>query len=69
MEITRKIKAAGGQAFLVGGCVRDALLGQPSEDLDMEVYGLSPEQLETLLSQRLNALFSKCSGYRRQQPS
>lgn len=38
--------------FLVGGFVRDILLGQRPKDLDCEVYGVSPERLEELL-QRL----------------
>jgi tRNA nucleotidyltransferase (CCA-adding enzyme) len=36
------------RAFLVGGCVRDALLGQPSKDADMEIYGVAPDTLERL---------------------
>lgn len=33
------------QAFLVGGCVRDWLLGEPVKDFDVEVYGLDYESL------------------------
>ncbi|HNQ88949.1 MAG TPA: polynucleotide adenylyltransferase [Verrucomicrobiota bacterium] len=33
------------RAYLVGGCVRDALLGLPVNDFDVEVFGLSYEQL------------------------
>ena len=40
---------ASGQAFLVGGCVRDALLGHSSKDIDIEVYGLTEEKLKALL--------------------
>ena len=29
------------RAYLVGGCVRDWLLGIPVKDFDVEVYGLS----------------------------
>lgn len=42
---------ASGQAFLVGGCVRDALLGHSSKDIDIEVYGLEEKQLVKLLRQ------------------
>lgn len=38
------------QAYLVGGCVRDALLGHPCKDFDIEVFGLSYEQLVNALS-------------------
>lgn len=35
--------------LIVGGAVRDALLGFPSKDIDIEVYGISYEALEALL--------------------
>jgi tRNA nucleotidyltransferase (CCA-adding enzyme) len=38
------------QAFLVGGCVRDWLLGRPNKDFDIEVFGVNYEQLATALS-------------------
>ncbi|MFA5130352.1 MAG: HD domain-containing protein [Patescibacteria group bacterium] len=39
------------RAYLVGGAVRDILLGRESKDADMEVYGVSAERLhETLES-------------------
>ncbi|MBO7620073.1 MAG: HD domain-containing protein [Victivallales bacterium] len=43
------MKAAGGRALLVGGCVRDSLLGLNSKDFDMEVYGLSMEAIRDIL--------------------
>ena len=33
------------RAFLVGGCVRDALLGIPCKDWDIEVYGVGYEEM------------------------
>jgi tRNA nucleotidyltransferase (CCA-adding enzyme) len=44
------VAEAGGRALLVGGCVRDGVLGIESKDLDIEVYGLAPEALESLLA-------------------
>lgn len=38
-----------GRPRLVGGCVRDALLGRPSGDVDVEVGGTSFDQLLTAL--------------------
>jgi tRNA nucleotidyltransferase (CCA-adding enzyme) len=38
------------QSYLVGGCVRDALLGLPQKDFDIEVFGISYEQLAGALS-------------------
>lgn len=44
------VKDAGGHAFLVGGSVRDRLLGLEPHDLDLEVFGLSSDALEELLA-------------------
>lgn len=38
------------RAYLVGGCVRDALLGKLCKDFDIEVFGLNYEQLVNALS-------------------
>ena len=44
-DIALRAKEMGGRAMLVGGCVRDGLLGIPSTDIDCEVYGLAPDAL------------------------
>lgn len=48
------------RAYLVGGFVRDAILGKRPKDADLEVYGVSQERLEELLNQlfeqRVNAV-------------
>src|SRR6266850_903243 len=38
------------QAFVVGGCVRDWLLGCPIKDCDIEVFGLDYNRLSTALA-------------------
>ena len=48
-EIARAAADAGGRALVVGGWVRDRLLGRPSKDLDVEVYGIPAEPLRSLL--------------------
>ena len=40
-----------GQAFLVGGCVRDALVGLPIKDFDVEVFALLDSRPEDALDQ------------------
>lgn len=45
LEIAHKIKGAGGRALLVGGCVRDGLLGLEAKDIDLEVFGLVCEDV------------------------
>jgi tRNA nucleotidyltransferase (CCA-adding enzyme) len=47
--IARAVRLAGGRALIVGGWVRDRLLGQPSKDIDLEVYGVPPASLRGLL--------------------
>ena len=39
----------GGRAMLVGGCVRDELMGVEPKDWDIEVYGIAPEKLREIL--------------------
>jgi tRNA nucleotidyltransferase (CCA-adding enzyme) len=50
-RLCRIIREAGGRPLLVGGCVRDLLLGATPKDLDIEVYGLEPERLLAVLRQ------------------
>jgi len=43
------IWAVGGQAYLVGGWVRDMVLGRSCEDIDLEIIGLSRDKFEGVL--------------------
>ena len=47
--IIEAIKERGGRALIVGGWVRDRLLGIHSKDLDFEVFGLELPALEAVL--------------------
>ena len=47
--IAEDARAAGGRALIVGGWVRDRLMGCPSKDIDIEVYGIDAERLKELL--------------------
>ncbi len=49
-EVARAVTAAGGRAVLVGGYVRDRLLGLDSKDYDVEIYGLAPEKVSDVLA-------------------
>ena len=48
-KITEYVNEAGGRVFYVGGCVRDRLLGIDNKDVDIEVHGISPEDLYSIL--------------------
>ena len=41
----------GGRALVVGGWVRDRLMGHPSKDVDVEVFGVDAERLKRLLGE------------------
>jgi len=47
--IARAVRDAGGRALIVGGWVRDRLLGIDAPDLDLEVFRLAPDRLRQLL--------------------
>ena len=49
LSIAGDIRGAGGRAFLVGGWVRDALLGKDCRDYDIEVYDLTQDELVPIL--------------------
>lgn len=51
LEIARAVQLEGGRALLVGGCVRDLLMGLTSKDCDLEIYGIEPARLRELLEQ------------------
>lgn len=48
--LLRNFQKLGLSSYLVGGCVRDALLGLEPKDIDVEVYGVSYDELEFFLS-------------------
>ncbi len=48
--ILQDLRDAGFRAVLVGGAVRDALLGLAPKDFDVEVYGISYDRLAEFLS-------------------
>ena len=51
IELSQQVRALGGRALLVGGCVRDFLMGVEPKDWDVEVYGVEPAPLRALLEQ------------------
>lgn len=55
LELARRlaelVAEQGGRVYFVGGCVRDGLLHRECKDIDVEVHGLTPAQLEGLLDE------------------
>jgi tRNA nucleotidyltransferase (CCA-adding enzyme) len=49
-RIVEAVANAGGRALIVGGWVRDRLMGRASKDIDIEVYGLAAERLREVLT-------------------
>jgi tRNA nucleotidyltransferase (CCA-adding enzyme) len=48
-NLAKVVRAEGGRALLVGGCVRDEFMGRDAKDWDLEVYGIEPGRLRELL--------------------
>ena len=49
LNLAEVVRAEGGRALLVGGCVRDELMGQQPKDWDVEIYGIEPQRMRELL--------------------
>src|SRR5579871_283397 len=49
-RILRDLNAAGFRALIVGGAIRDALLGMEPKDFDIEVYGIAYDRLAGFLA-------------------
>lgn len=49
VDVIKAIDQAGGRAYLVGGAVRDLVLGYPVNDLDIEIHGLTQDAIVGLL--------------------
>ncbi|HSR05777.1 MAG TPA: HD domain-containing protein [Bryobacteraceae bacterium] len=51
-RIVRDLRDSGFHAVIVGGSVRDALLGHQPKDIDLEVYRISYDELAAFLATR-----------------
>lgn len=49
LKVCALVRDAGGRAWLVGGGVRDGARGLATRDVDLEVFGLQPDALQTAL--------------------
>lgn len=63
LETLLKALPSHARPFLVGGCVRDGLLGLPIKDYDLEIFGLPFEELMKILKERGRTdTVGKCFG-------
>ena len=49
LKLVHAVSSAGGKAYVVGGFVRDAILGKENKDIDFEIHGLDASTIEKLL--------------------
>ena len=49
LELFKAIKEKGGSPFIVGGFVRDKILGFPNKDYDIEVFNITEYDFENIL--------------------
>lgn len=70
IDLATACAAAGGRAWLVGGVVRDHLLGRETVDFDIEVHGVQAGELATLLRRfgRVSEVGRSFGVYRIQRP-
>lgn len=66
LALARAVGASGGRALMVGGCVRDVLMGIAPKDWDVEVYGVEPADLRKLLESfgRINVVGESFTVYK-----
>ena len=51
-QISERLKTHNAKAIIVGGCVRDHILGHPTKDYDVEIYGIADfEELQNILKE------------------
>jgi tRNA nucleotidyltransferase (CCA-adding enzyme) len=50
LRLLAALRAAGGRPYVVGGAVRDEILGFPVKDIDVEVFALPADRLEPVLA-------------------
>ena len=68
LELARRLKAAGHEAYFAGGCVRDRLLGHAPKDFDIASSALPKQVLEIFpgsneVGAHFGVVIAKCGGH------
>lgn len=61
VDVVRRLRGAGFEAYLAGGCVRDHLLGQPAKDYDVATNA-TPQQVRHLFGNRTTLAIGAAFG-------
>lgn len=66
IDVLKAIRDDGGLGIVVGGAVRDAILGKTGKDIDIEVYNIPGEKLFSVLSEfgKVNAVGKSFGVYK-----
>lgn len=66
IDVLKAIRDEGGLGIVVGGAVRDAILGKPSKDIDIEVYNIPSDKLFSVLGNfgKVNAVGKSFGVYK-----
>ena len=66
IAIAQLVRDHGGRAFIVGGYVRDQILGRQSDEIDLEVFGVPETDLRHLLERigRVEAVGQQFAVYK-----
>ena len=48
-SIAKKVSELGGKTYFVGGYVRDKIMNIENKDIDIEIHGITPNQLESII--------------------
>ena len=65
-KIASAVKACGGRALIVGGWVRDQILGRSNKDADLEIFEIPADKLRSILDEigKVNAVGESFTVYK-----
>ena len=52
LAVMERLRSAGEEVYIVGGCVRDSILGGDPKDFDVECFGIAPADLKAALAKK-----------------